>query len=295
MKKSIIKLIAIALSLVTIFAFTACAEIENNSKIQRMKIELSYQDAEGEEVITTDVYVKLYLNLAPVTTQHFITLAEEGYYNGVTVSNVSANWLEFGGYKYDESGNLVENAYTKDPIVGEFAKNGWVGNTTAVTKGALVMKRDYDDATNQTRDSKYDTAEGTVILCLTSSASSTFNKEKYCVFGVVVSDDATSEEDDATLEEKSSIDKCVTLADYAKKTDDDGNTVTTYYYEKTSTFYTKWTDEANEAHYVEGTSIDGEEILGDELEELKELMNDEKNYFLVIPYVQITIKSITKV
>ena len=55
MKKLFTKIIAIALALTVIFSFTACAEIENGSKIQRIKITLQLDDEQVE------VEAKLYL------------------------------------------------------------------------------------------------------------------------------------------------------------------------------------------------------------------------------------------
>ncbi|MBQ6883724.1 MAG: peptidylprolyl isomerase [Clostridia bacterium] len=294
MKRTLVKIMALTLALVTIFAFTACKkEIKNGSQIQRMKVELSYQDAAGEEVITTTVGLELYLNFAPETVAHFIALCEEGYYNNVCVSNVSDKWLEFGGYKYDADGNFVENAYTKQPINGEFAKNGWIGNKLSVTQGSLILKRDYDDG----ESSKYNTAKGTVIVCLSSGAASTFSSDRYCVFGMVTSDDANAEA--ATdVEKKSSIAKLSSLASFAQQ-EVNGNKVTTWFYEGNNEqyknqFITKWIDEDGETHYAKGASIDGEEMTSEQVEEFLDLYGEETKSFLVVPYTQIVIKSITK-
>jgi hypothetical protein len=65
-----------------IFSFTACDEVENGSKIQRIKITLQLDDEQVE------VEAKLYVNYAPETVAHVISLIEAGYYNGKDVSNV---------------------------------------------------------------------------------------------------------------------------------------------------------------------------------------------------------------
>ena len=44
LKKLFTKIIAIALALTVIFSFTACDEVENGSKIQRIKITLQLDD-----------------------------------------------------------------------------------------------------------------------------------------------------------------------------------------------------------------------------------------------------------
>ena len=287
--KNLVKIMALILSLVTIFAFTACNnEIKGGSKIQRMTVVLSYQDASGEEVITTNVGLELYLNYAPETTAHFIALCEAGYYNNVCVSNINNNWLEFGGYKYDSEGNFVENAYTKQPINGEFSKNGWIGNKLSVTQGSLILKRDYDDG----KSSQYDTGKGTIIVCLSSGAASTFSSDRYCVFGMVTSDDANTDAETA-VEKKSSIAKLSSLTSFITETVD-GNTVTTWYDEETKSFFTKWVDEDGDTHYTNSASTDGEEMEEEAIEEFLDRYNENKNSFLVIPYTQIVIKSITK-
>ena len=71
MKKFISLIIALALSLTLIMSFSACAEVENGVKIQRMKMTLEYTDADGQSVERT-VQLKLYLNNAPKTTARFM-------------------------------------------------------------------------------------------------------------------------------------------------------------------------------------------------------------------------------
>ncbi len=290
MKKLLTKLLALVVCAVSLFAFVGCNdEIENGSRIERMTITLDFYDASGAVVDSTDVEVKLYMNYAPETTARFISLAESGFYNGTCVSNVTSSYFEIGGYKYDAEGNLVKNPFTGDPIKGEFLKNGWSGNKLTVSAGALVMKHDVEG------EGKYDSADGTVIIC--TGATGAYSNDKYCVFGMIESTDAADKDNSASdipLDEKSSIDKCKEVLNYRSEDNADEQTVSTLYYEADGKFYTKWED-GEGTHYCEGATLNAaEELEGEALEAFEELLNDESHAFLTVPYVKIVINSIKK-
>ncbi len=292
MKKLLVSLLTVIVMATCAFAMVGCSDnVKLGSKVEKIKMVVAIYDASGEVKETTDVYMELYLNFAPDSTAHIIKLINEGYYNGTCISNLQSNWLEIGAYEYDDDGNFVKKEYTGDPITGEFVNNGLQGNRLSTTKGSIVFKRNYDDNTQE--GSMYDTAEATMAICFSSSASSTFNANSYCILGLVLSDDA-NEDAESELEQKSSIEKLSSLIEYKEIEDDDDNTVVTYYYEKTGDFYTKWTDKEGDEHYASGASIDEEnELTGQALEEYKELFSDNKNYFLVVPAVRIEIKSMS--
>ena len=66
MKKLFAKLIAAVLTLVTLFSLSACGEVELGSDIERIKITITLENADG---VSTDyeVEAKLYVNFAPET------------------------------------------------------------------------------------------------------------------------------------------------------------------------------------------------------------------------------------
>ena len=86
MNKLFAKIIAVALALTVIFSFTACKEVENGSKIERIVITLSLQDADSAEPTVYEVEAKLYVNFAPATVEHVKTLIKNGHYNNVDIS-----------------------------------------------------------------------------------------------------------------------------------------------------------------------------------------------------------------
>ncbi len=294
MRKRIITLIVSIVLLFSVLSLTACSEIENGSKVERMTMTLDFYDASGVVVDTKDVNIKLFVTYAPKTTAHFISLCEQGYYDGLCISNIQSSWMEFGGYTYNENGEFVPKAYSGEAIKGEFVKNGhkWTGNTFPSQSGSIIMKRDY--STNDNADKKYDTAKATVII--TFDTVTTFSEQDYCVFGAVCVDDAdknpaSSDSISTSVVNRtglSSLDILRTVSSLT--TDEDG--VRTYFYEKDSSFYTAKTEDG-ETRYYKGVEIsESAEIEGDDLTEFKETLSDNANYFLTIPYTKVVIKSI---
>ncbi len=293
MKKLLVSLLTAIIAVSCVFCFSACDPVKNGSKIRTLKMQVEVYDASGAVTATTDVYMELYLNFAPKSTEHITKLVNDGYYNGTAISNINSNWMEFGGYEYAEDGKLAKKEYTGGKIEGEFLNNGLQGNKLTTAKGAIIFKRDYDDNSQDNAESKYNTAESTMAICFGSSASTTFPSNSYCILGLVRSDDA-NENADTELEKKSSIDKLSSLTEYKETKADDDSTVVTYYYEKTGTYYTKWTDEESVAHYAEGAEVNRDAELTDkDLEAFNTLFDENKNYFLVVPCVKLVIKSIT--
>ena len=98
-------------------------------------------DIEGYGVIT----VKLDQDSAPITTENFVTLAEEGFYDGLTFHRIIAGFMMQGG---DPTGTGMGGS--DDNIVGEFRMNGY-SNDLSHTRGAISMARsmDPDSASSQ--------------------------------------------------------------------------------------------------------------------------------------------------
>ena len=195
MKKLFTKIIAIALALTVIFSFTACAEIENGSKIQRIKITLQLDDEQVE------VEAKLYLNYAPETVAHVISLIEAGYYNGKDVSNITSTYFQFGDYSLS-NGNLTE-LEQGSAVKGEFEKAGLKGNPLTTTSGAILLKREKDDV---------DSGKATLAVVLSSSAP--FRSTDYCLFGKIVNDDGDDEADSSSMEYLSSLERVLKIKEY---------------------------------------------------------------------------------
>ena len=102
------------------------------------------------------IKIELYPEYAENTVKNFITLANNGFYDGLTFHRVIKDFMVQGGdAKGDGSGSPslsainknIEEGSTKDityNIDGEFAINGYANNTLKLKKGVIAMARtDY--------------------------------------------------------------------------------------------------------------------------------------------------------
>lgn len=82
---------------------------------------------------------------APVTTENFVSLARECFYDGLTFHRIIEGFMIQGG---DPEGNGTGGS--EQTIKGEFRENG-VENSLSHTRGAISMARsnDYDSASSQ--------------------------------------------------------------------------------------------------------------------------------------------------
>lgn len=80
---------------------------------------------------------------APETVANFLSLADSGFYDGLTIYRAVDGFLI-------EGGAVTGGAGQAETIRGEFAKNG-VDNPLSHTRGAISMARgeDYDSASSQ--------------------------------------------------------------------------------------------------------------------------------------------------
>ncbi len=91
------------------------------------------------------VTVKLDQGSAPISAANFVTLAEDGFYNGLTFHRIIDGFMMQGG---DPNGNGTGGS--ENTIAGEFADNGYENNLSH-TRGAISMARssDYNSASSQ--------------------------------------------------------------------------------------------------------------------------------------------------
>ena len=139
------KIFKITLSLLLVFCltfvFAGCKEEE------------SFAEANFTVTHTAEISVKHYGKItvalagevAPITVENFVSLAESGFYDGLTFHRIIKNFVLQGGDPegtgYGGSGKTIK---------GEFAANG-VSNNILHKKGVISMARsnDYDSATSQ--------------------------------------------------------------------------------------------------------------------------------------------------
>ena len=117
----------------------------------------------------------LYPSVAPNTVSNFISLANSGYYDGLTVDYVYPTYFIRGG---DPNGDGTGGPdYTID---GEFSENGFPLEGLAHTRGTISMCRLTDD---------YDSAGSQFFIML--SDHSEYNG-KYAAFGRIDENDRAS-------------------------------------------------------------------------------------------------------
>lgn len=181
-KAVIISLIAICI-LVVGMMFSGCSSntttsnektgevttVENttstNTSEQVLDSELTYYakiDIQNYGTIT----VKLDQESAPITVENFVSLAESGFYDGLTFHRIIADFMMQGG---DPNGNGTGGSSEK--IVGEFSANGY-NNNLSHTRGAISMAR----------SSEYNSASSQFFIV---HKDSTYLDGQYAVFGYV--------------------------------------------------------------------------------------------------------------
>lgn len=161
--KRIIALLLLAVMAVSCFA--ACSEEEGNESFV-FDENKSYK----AEIIIKDygtIKVALDAKQAPITVENFVTLAQSGFYDGLTFHRIIEGFMMQGG---DPKGNGTGDS-GKD-IIGEFAANGYTYNTISHKRGVISMAR----------ANPYDSASSQFFIC---HADSVFLDGKYAAFGWV--------------------------------------------------------------------------------------------------------------
>ncbi len=95
-----------------------------------------YADIEIEDYGT--ITIGLDEKVAPATVANFISLAKDGFYDGLTFHRIKKGFMMQGG---DPKGNSTGGS--KNKIVGEFTSNGFTNNMSH-TRGAVSMARAND-------------------------------------------------------------------------------------------------------------------------------------------------------
>ncbi len=151
----------------SICAVVLCAGLILNAYGVFDRSETIYADIVIENYGT--ITVKLEPEAAPVTVEHFVKLAESGYYDGLTFHRIIAGFMMQGG---DPDGDGISNGDV-DTITGEFAANGY-NNPLSHTAGAISMARTND----------YNSASSQFFIVHTDQYSSSLDGN-YAVFGYV--------------------------------------------------------------------------------------------------------------
>lgn len=135
------KIISIILSICMLVTFAGCGK--DNTENQPEKV------SDYTAVITVknygDIELILYGEKAPITVSNFVSLAESGFYDGLTFHRIIKDFMIQGGDpKGDGTGGSGKN------IKGEFKSNG-IENDISHERGVISMARskDPDSASSQ--------------------------------------------------------------------------------------------------------------------------------------------------
>ncbi|MCD7917557.1 MAG: peptidylprolyl isomerase [Clostridiales bacterium] len=134
-----IVLLAALLGVGAVFLMTATGDGDSSS----VTSELHHVEIEIEDYGT--ITVELDASAAPITVENFLSLAESGFYDGLTFHRIIEGFMMQGG---DPNGD--GSGGSEETIVGEFSDNGY-DNPLSHTRGAISMARssDYDSASSQ--------------------------------------------------------------------------------------------------------------------------------------------------
>ncbi len=114
------------------------------------------------------IVLELNADVAPITVENFVTLAQDGFYDGLTFHRVINGFMIQGG---DPEGTGYGGS--DKTIKGEFALNG-VDNTISHIRGTISMARSSQG---------YDTASSQFFIV---HEDSTFLDGQYAAFGTVI-------------------------------------------------------------------------------------------------------------
>ena len=134
----------LAAAVLVVIAAVAAVLIWNN---QKKKEDASAGDYTAEIAVKDygTITVELDGDAAPETVKNFVSLAESGFYDGLTFHRIIDGFMIQGG---DPNGDGTGGS--EETIPGEFSANGF-DNPLSHTRGTISMARsqDYDSASSQ--------------------------------------------------------------------------------------------------------------------------------------------------
>ncbi len=193
MKKSIIfRFLALAVAAVIgVCAFAGCSNGKTTPNGKETTPNSSNNESNGETVDSNAVHTKvkfeieisgkdagsfvmeLYPEYAPITVENFISLVEDGFYDGLIFHRIAeGGYGPFVAQGGDPKGNGTGGSKS---IKGEFAANG-VNNPLSHTRGVVSMAR---------RGDSYDSGSCQFFICYNDYYTSALDGQ-YAAFGKVI-------------------------------------------------------------------------------------------------------------
>ena len=117
---------------------SCCAAADDAAEGGKVKIVITVRDYGA-------ITCELYPDIAPLTVANFLSLADSGFYDGLTFHRIISGFMIQGG---DPNGNGTGGSGVR--LKGEFAANG-INNPLSHTRGVISMARarDFDSASSQ--------------------------------------------------------------------------------------------------------------------------------------------------
>lgn len=138
---------------------TACSNSGQPASNPKVKVEMD----DGSYFV-----MELYPEFAPKTVENFVELVNKGFYNGLTFHRIVPGFVIQGGCPEGTGmGGSDKN------VKGEFASNGFEGNTLSHKKGVVSMARAMDK----------NSASSQFFVCLDDV---TYLDGDYAAFGEVI-------------------------------------------------------------------------------------------------------------
>lgn len=182
----------------------------DNENVKDSAEESQTESADAQTTCYADITVENYGTItvaldgshAPETVENFVSLAESGFYDGLTFHRIMSGFMIQGG---DPNGDGTGGS--DKTITGEFSSNG-VENPLSHTRGAISMARSSD----------YNSASSQFFIV---HEDSQFLDGEYAVFGYVtegmeivdqICEDANPTDDNGTIpKEEQPIIKSITI------------------------------------------------------------------------------------
>lgn len=137
------------------------------------------------------IKIELYPELAPQTVANFVTLANRGFYDGLTFHRIVKDFMIQGGDKEGTGQGSATTADLKDDgnetkysIKGEFIANGVNNNKLKFEEGVIGMARsDYTSYSPTLKEESYNSGSSQFFIMTKANASL---NGQYTAFGKVI-------------------------------------------------------------------------------------------------------------
>ena len=167
MKRDLYRIVLGLLCCFLILVSSGCGKSDNDQTKQK--------NEQGDSVIMIEIIMQdgsvmkaeLYPDIAPITVENFVSLAKDGFYDGLIFHRVIPGFMIQGG---DPLGTGYGGSNEK--IKGEFSLNG-VNNTISHQRGVISMARSANS---------YNSASSQFFICV---ADNDFLDGQYAAFGRV--------------------------------------------------------------------------------------------------------------